>query len=178
MTPSRAYSTNTYALVSASYRGGTSNDSFVARDLLGTVRIRVTATRPVFVGVAPESDVRAYLGNVARAEGSQFDTQSADFLVRAGGPPSSPPAAAHIWSASSTGTGGWTLTWTPQAGNWRIVVMNADGTASVRAEISVGARLPHLLTVAVAVAVAVLGVGILLLALSGGGLYLAVRRRG
>jgi hypothetical protein len=174
MTPSRAYSTNTYALVSASYRGGTSNDWFVARDLLGTVRIRVTATRPVFVGIAPESDVRAYLGNVARAEGSQFDTRSTDFLVRAGGPPSSPPAAAHIWSASSTGTGGTTLTWTPQAGNWRIVVMNADGTASVRTDVSVGARLPHLRTIAIAV----LGVGILLLALSGGGLYLAVRRRG
>jgi hypothetical protein len=174
MTASRAYSTNTYALVSASYRGGTSNDWFVARDLLGTVRIRVTAARPVFVGIAPESDVRAYLGKVARAEGSQFDTRSADFLVRAGGPPSSPPAAARIWSASSTGTGSTTLTWTPQAGNWRIVLMNADGTTGVRADVSVGARLPHLLTIAIAV----LGVGILLLALSGGGLYLAVRRRG
>ena len=52
--------------------------------------------------------------------------------------------------------------------------MNADGTASVRADVSFGARLPHLLTIAIAV----LGVGILLLALSGGGLYLAVRRRG
>ena len=58
MTPPRAYSTSTYALVSASYRGGTSNDWFVARDLLGTVRIRVSATRPVFVGIAPESDVQ------------------------------------------------------------------------------------------------------------------------
>ena len=174
MTPSRVYSTSTYALVSASYRGGTSNDLFVTRDLLGTVRIRVTATAPVFVGIAPESDVRGYLGNVARAEGNQFDTRSADFLVRAGGPPSSPPAAVPIWGASSTGTGSTTLTWTPQTGNWRIVVMNADGTPGVRADVSVGARIAQLLTIAIAV----LGVGILLLALSGGGLYLAVRRRG
>jgi hypothetical protein len=64
------------------------------------------------------------------------------------------------------------VTWTPQPGNWRVVLTNADGTAGVRAEVSVGARLPHLLTIAIAV----LGGG-MLLALSGGGLYLAVRRR-
>ena len=146
----------------------------MAHDLLGTVRIRITSTRPVFVGIARESDVQAYLGNVARAQGSQFDARSTDFLVRPGGAPSTPPAGAHIWSASSTGAGGTTLTWTPQAGNWRIVLLKADGTPGVRAGVSVGARLPHLLTIAIAV----LCVGILLLAVSGGGLYLAVRRRG
>jgi hypothetical protein len=174
MTPTRAYSTSTYALVSAGYRGGTSNDWFVARDLLGTVRIRVSATRPVFVGIAPESDVQRYLGSVARAQGSQFDARSAEFLVRPGGPPSLPPAAERFWSASAIGAGGTTLTWAPRAGNWRIVLMNADGTHPVKADVSVGARLPHLLTVAIAV----LGGGILLLLLSGGGLYAAVRRRG
>jgi hypothetical protein len=174
MTPARAYSTSTYALVSAGYRGGTSNDWFVARDLLGTVRARVSATRAVFVGIAPKSGVQAYLGSVARAEGSQFDTRSADFLVRPGGAPNSPPTAERFWSASAVGAGGTTLTWTPRAGNWRIVVMNADGAAGVRADVSVGARVPHLLTIAIAV----LGGGILLLLLSGGGLYLAVRRPG
>lgn len=174
MTPARAYSTNTYALVSASYRGGTSNDWFVARDLLGTVRLRVTAPRPVFVGIAPESDVERYLGGVARAQGSQFDAQSAHFTVRPGGPPSSPPAAQGFWRASATGAGATTLTWVPRAGNWRIVLMNADGTRAVKADVSIGARLPHLL----AIAIAALGGGILLLLLSGGGLYLAVRRRG
>jgi hypothetical protein len=174
MTPARAYSTNTYAFVSASYRGGTSNDWFVARDLLGTVRIHVSATRPVFVGIAPESDVQRYLRNVARAQGSQFDARSADFEVRPGGPPSSPPAAERLWSASAIGAGGTTMSWTPRAGNWRIVLMNADGTRAVDADVSIGARLPHLLTIAIAA----LGGGILLLLLSGGGLYAAVRRRG
>ena len=174
MTPSRAYSTPTYALVSASYRGGTSNDWFVARDLLGTIRIRVTAPRRVFVGIAPESDVQAYLGNVARAQRSQFDARSSNFLVHPGGPPSSPPADQAFWDASVTGSAGTILSWTPQAGNWRIVVMNADASAGVNARVSVGARLPDLLTIAIAV----LGGGILLLMLSGGGLYAAVRPRG
>ena len=173
MTPSRTYSTITYALVSAGYRGGTSNDWFVARDLLGTVRIRVQSTRPVFVGIAPERDLQAYLGNVARAQGSRFDSRSAYFLVRQGGAPNSPPGLERFWSASAVGTGRRTVTWTPQAGNWRIVLMNADGTPDVRADVSVGARMPHLLPIAIAV----LGAGILLLLLSGGGLYLAVRRR-
>ena len=174
MTPARPYSTHTYALVSAGYRGGTSNDWFVARDLLGTVRIRVSATRPVFVGIASESDVERYLGSVARAQGSQFDARSGDFVVRPGGPPSSPPAAERFWSASASGAGGTTMTWAPRAGNWRIVLMNADATRAVNADVSVGARLPQLLTIAIAV----LGGGILLLLLSGSGLYVAVRRRG
>ena len=132
-----------------------------------------TAARPVFVGIAPESDVQAYLGTVARAEGSQFDARRANLLVRQGGAPSSPPAAEHFWSASAIGGGSTTLTWTPRAGKWRIVLMNADGTTGVRADVSVGARLPRLLTIGIAV----LGGGIPLL-LSGGGLYAAVRRRG
>jgi hypothetical protein len=93
MTPARAHSTSRYALVTAGYRGGTSKDWFVARDLLGTVQLRVQSTRPVFVGIASERDLQAYLGNVARAQGSRFDSRTADFLVRQGGAPNSPPSA-------------------------------------------------------------------------------------
>jgi hypothetical protein len=44
----------------------------------------------------------------------------------------------------------------------------------VEADVSVGARLPHLLTIAISI----LGGGILLLLLSDRGLHAAVRRRG
>ena len=53
MTGSTAYSTDTYALVSDSYRTGTAGDVLVARDMLGTVRIRTQSAQPVFVGVGP-----------------------------------------------------------------------------------------------------------------------------
>jgi hypothetical protein len=173
MTSARPYSSSTYALVSASYRGGTSNDWFIPREIVGTVRVRVRSARPVFLGIAPQSAVDAYLASVAHAQGERFDARSADFRVHPGGAPGSPPSAQAFWGARTVGPGERTLTWKPRTGNWRIVLMNADGSAGVGGDVSIGARVPHLLTISIAV----LGGGILLMLLSGGAMYLAVGRR-
>lgn len=173
MTSPTSYSTGTYALVSAGYRAGTANDWFVTRDLLGTVRVRVNSARPVFVGIAPASAVNSYLANVAHAQGSSLSAHSRDYRVYPGGAPSSPPVRQRFWSASARGTGHQTLRWTPQNGTWRVVVMNADGSRSVAADVSVGARMPNLLTIGIGV----LGAGLLLLSMCAGALYIAFGRR-
>ncbi len=172
MTPTGTFSTGTYALVSASYRGGGSGDWFVMREILGKVRIQAQSAHPLFVGIASERAVNAYLATTAYAHGSRFETPSSDFRVHQGGAPSALPASQTFWAASATGSGTQTLTWTPSQGNWRIVVMNADAASGVSADVSVGATIPHLLTIAVAA----LGGGILLLMVSVGGVVMSVRR--
>ncbi len=172
MTGSTAFSTPTYALVSDGYRAGAAGDWFVARDVLGTVRIRTTSGARVFVGVARASAVDSYLGSVRREVGTRFDARRSDFRLREGGAPPSAPAATRIWAASAVGAGTTTLRWKPRAGTWRVVLMNADASAGVNADLSIGARFPHLLAIGIGLASG----GALLLLAGGGAIYGALRR--
>ena len=171
MTGWHARSTMTYALVSTSYRGGTANDVLVARDMLGTVRVGVRSDSPVFVGIARARDVWAYLATVNREVGAGLDTSSSAYTQVAGGAPASTPGSLSIWDAKAVGAGDLALTWKPRAGNWRIVLMNADTAPGVQAQVRVGARLPHLLSIGIAL----LGAAALFGLLTAGLIYTAAR---
>ena len=173
MTSTTAYSTDTYALVSDSYRTGTSHDLFVARDMLGTVRIRTHSTQPVFVGIGPAAAVDSYLAGVRREVATRFDAAQSDFRLHPGGAPTAAPATKHFWAAQTAGSGTQTLSWSPRNGDWRIVVMNADSSAGIHTDLAIGARFPHLL----GIGLGVLAGGALLLLIGGGGLYAAIRTR-
>lgn len=169
MTAPTGYSSSTYAIVSAGYRAGTAEGS-VPRDLLGTVRVRVSASVPVFIGIGPQHAVDAYLSGVARAEGATLAGNRV-LTVQRGRAPSAPPTTERFWVARTAGSGTHTLSWAPRRGDWRVVLMNADGSRGVQTTVSIGARLPHLLPISVAV----LGAGILLLLTGAGAVHLAVR---
>ena len=173
MTDSSVYSTDTYALVSHSYRTGAAGDAFVARDMLGTVRIRMQSARPLFVGIGPAAAVDSYLAGVRHEVATRFDAAQSHFRLDNGGAPAALPSTMHFWVAHTLGSGTQTLTWSPANGNYRIVVMSADGSAGVNAHLAIGARFPHLLWIGIGV----LGGGALLLLLGGGGIYAAVRRK-
>jgi uncharacterized protein DUF4389 len=173
MTGSTAYSTDTYALVSDSYRTGAAGDVLVARDMLGTVRIRTQTTQPVFVGVGRAAAVDSYLAPVRHEVATRFDAQQSDFRLHAGGAPTVPPTTKAFWAAKAVGTGTQTVSWSPKAGDWRIVVMKPNGSAGIHAELAVGARFPHLL----GIGIGALGAGTLLILVGGIAIYIAAARR-
>jgi hypothetical protein len=59
------------------------------------------------------------------------------------------PAKASFWAATATGPGTQALTWKPDVGRWAVVVMNADGSRGVAADVSVGAKTGALLPVGI-----------------------------
>jgi hypothetical protein len=171
MTGWQAQSTMTYALVSKSYRGGASGDVLVNRDLLGTVRVSARSDTPVFLGIARARDVWAYLRGVNRDVGPGIDTRSSAYTQIAGGAPAAAPGSLSIWAAKAVGAGELDVSWKPQTGNWRVVLMNADASAGVNAQMRIGAQLPHLLWIGIGL----LGGAAALALLTAGLIYTAAR---
>jgi nitrate reductase NapE component len=147
--------TSTYALSSPSLDvGGAWPDAFYTNDFLGDIRIGFESKTPgtaVFVGIGPAADVAAYLNGVGHDEVSDFDVDpfKLSTTARAGDEPSAAPAAQSFWVASATGAGPSTLTWTATGGDWSVVIMNADGSPNIAADLSVGGTVPALERIAI-----------------------------
>jgi hypothetical protein len=115
---------------------------------LGRVRIEVTSatTTPLFVGVARESDVDAWLAGVGHDELTGVYNGSGVSLRRSVGAVRAvvPPADEGFWLASTSGTGNVRLDWRPGDGRFAIVLANVDGSTGVTASVTAGARIPAL----------------------------------
>lgn len=170
MSPTEGLATPSYALVSESIDGNaTAADWF-----LGLVRIRAESTEPVFLGIGPADAVDRYLDGVRRAvvvDGVGIPGGES-YRDREGGAPRSSPAEQGFWVASSSGPGEQTVSWAVEDGSWKVVAMNADGSAGVRTDVSVGAELDGLLWFALGGLV----MGVLLLLLGLGIVFAAVPR--
>ena len=146
---------------------------------LGNVRLEAESRdgKPLFVGIARTSDVDRYLDGVPfttvhDVEAGPFDSFDADYTRHAGqGHPSS-PRHADIWAASNQGSGLQTVDWKIEDGDWSVVVMNADGSLGVDADVSAGADAPFLNELGWTA----LGSGSFALVLGIGLIVLAVRR--
>ncbi|MFI5690688.1 hypothetical protein ACIA58_02520 [Kribbella sp. NPDC051586] len=135
--------TSTSALVAPSLDvGGTGPDALYGDDFLGEVRIDAKSKNgtPVFVGIGPAAEVAAYLNGVGHDEVADFDVDpfKLSTTARAGDKPAAAPADQSFWVAGGTGSVRWNAT----GGDWSVVIMNADGSPNVDAELSMGATLP------------------------------------
>ncbi len=139
-------STRTVALTAEDLTLGTdpgSPDRLVdALDL--DVRLQATNTaadRPLFLGIARQSDVDAYLAGVAHDELADVqDDGTPTYRSRRGSDEVAPPGAQTFWAASTEGTGTQQLDWQATSGRWAAVLMEADGSPGVAADVEVGAR--------------------------------------
>jgi hypothetical protein len=153
-TPSERFTTPTYALTRSRLDVDSGDAGWVLNDnWFGKIRIRGEGSvgKTLFIGIGPEASVAQYLGSVAHAsvEDVEFDPFRATYLRIAGGAPRAPPTAQDFWAASASGVGTQTLTWKVRDGDWTVVLMNADGSRGVVADVDVGAKLSFLLWVAI-----------------------------
>lgn len=135
--------TSSYALLAPSLDvGGTGPDAFYTDDFLGEVRIDIESTNgtPVFVGIGPAAEGATYLSGVSHDEVADFDVDpfKLSTTAHAGDKPVAAPADQSFWVAS----GSRTLDWNAVGGDWSVVIMNADASPNVDAELSLGGTLP------------------------------------
>jgi len=108
------------------------------------VRIDARGNQPLFVGIARDRDVRAYLANVAHANLRDYAVATSDQKYDSSSGTARParPASRHIWVASTTGSE--PLKWRLREGNWSVVLMNADGSKGIDANVKLGAKVGYL----------------------------------
>ena len=123
-------------------------DWLAQSDDLGKIKVQAESRdgKPLFVGIARTSDVEDYLAGVPYTtvddvEASPFE---ADYSRHAGNRHPVAPEHAGIWEESSQGTGRQSIDWEIDDGDWSIVVMNADGSLGVAADVDAGANIPFL----------------------------------
>jgi len=113
-------------------------------------RLQITAEsreeKALFVGLARTSDVEDYLAGVPHSTVTDVDVSpfEADYERHGGNRHPVSPEHADIWAASSHGRGEQAIDWEIEDGDWSIVVMNADGSLGVDADVSAGANIPFL----------------------------------
>jgi hypothetical protein len=150
-------STNTHSYASptrAIATDGVTIGSEVPGWLVGKVRLEASSAKPFFIGIGRKSDVDAYLRNTSYAQATKLDLDpfKVTYVPHRGDAAPGRPAAQSFWAASASGRGTQALTWKTRSGEWSVVVMNADGSPGVSANVGAGAKFPWVLWAGIGVA--------------------------
>lgn len=110
------------------------------------VRMQGTVSGPneLFLGIAPTSAVDEYFSGIAHDEITDWNADLArinevEYTTHQGTAPPGPPGTEGYWVTSVAGTGTQTLDWTIEPGDWTTVIMNADASPGITAEVAFGA---------------------------------------
>ena len=138
-TRSEPFQSDGYAIRSEDLDLGTDGPDWLFEEgHLGTIRVVADGNKRLFLGIGPKADVERYLQAVEYDVVTDVDVDPFRVTYRAesGSREPAPPESQPFWAA----TGENRLVWKVAEGDWAAVVMNADGSRSVGADISVGAK--------------------------------------
>ena len=116
------------------------------------VTFKITADsndgKDVFIGIVEDNHAMNYLKDVEYDYLTDFDVENYrhDPYIRyrrsSGDELTTLPTDVNIWEAEVSGPGLQTLRWSPEPGNYWLVIMNEDGSQDVNVETSMGAKVP------------------------------------
>ncbi|MHA7238714.1 DUF4389 domain-containing protein [Arthrobacter sp. TMS1-12-1] len=112
---------------------------------VATVQLKATgvpSTKAVFIGVARQADVDAYLSSVRHTELTEIRTDPfrGGYRDVPGSSVPAPPTEQTFWTASASGPGTQVISVDIRSGSWAVVVMNADGSEAGVVELQAGFR--------------------------------------
>jgi hypothetical protein len=145
-------------------------------DMLGRPTVKLSATgaqEPVFVGVGPAADVDRYLSGAAVDTVRDLELDPWQLSTTRSTGTAQPPAPAQqtFWVARADGPASAELSWKIRNGDYRLVIMNADGSPGVDLYGNVRVRIPHLFDIGITA----LAGGLLVVLASGALLVLGLR---
>ena len=111
------------------------------------VRVQGVATgsEPLFMGIAPADAAAGYLDGVVHDEITEWESFQDDitdvvYTRNEGATDPAAPGTESFWVVSVSGSGEQNLDWTIQSGEWAVVIMNADGSPGVSADVRFGVK--------------------------------------
>ena len=185
--PTQRYAVNSYALTTTDLNV-IIDDGLPSAARPDAARVMVRATpadpaKPVFVGIAPRAEVAAYLTDVEHSEliSVTFAPFRATYRTVPGSRTPEPPGRQSFWAVSAEGAGTQQVEAALRSGNWAVVVMNADASPQVAADLTAGVRSTLLGPIAAGLIVGtivLLGAGVALLVWGASGLGRSVTSTG
>ena len=120
---------------------------------LVTIKIKAESNngKPVFIGIVDASDAYTVFGDAAYDQVIEYNVDDnrgryTDFTYRyhPGEALEIVPTELNIWITEVSGNGEQTLTWSPDNGNFWLVIMNEDGSANLDVETGLAVKVPIL----------------------------------